>query len=70
MPDCPDCEAEIDVDDFDVDRGDRLSCPECGVTLEVVSLSPIELDVRPDEYDHDSPSATDDEDEETDDSSD
>jgi alpha-aminoadipate carrier protein LysW len=42
---CPACEAEIEVDEFDVDKGDELSCPECGETLEVTNLSPIELDL-------------------------
>jgi len=49
MATCPECDAEIEVDEFDVDKGDQLSCPECGTNLEVVSLSPIELDVAPDE---------------------
>jgi alpha-aminoadipate/glutamate carrier protein LysW len=37
------------VDEFDVDKGDRLSCPECGSNLEVTSLSPIELDLAPED---------------------
>jgi alpha-aminoadipate/glutamate carrier protein LysW len=53
MATCPECDAEIEVDEFDVDKGDQLSCPECGSNLEVVSLSPIELDVAPDEDDED-----------------
>ncbi len=44
MATCPECDAEMDVDEFDVDRGDRLSCPECGSNLEVVGLSPVELE--------------------------
>jgi alpha-aminoadipate carrier protein LysW len=49
MATCPECDAEIEVDEFDVDKGDQLSCPECGSNLEVVGLSPIELDVAGDE---------------------
>ena len=45
MATCPECDAEIEVDEFDVDKGDQLSCPECGSNLEVTSLSPIELDL-------------------------
>ena len=30
MATCPECDAEIEVDEFDVDKGDQLSCPECG----------------------------------------
>ena len=40
---CSECEADIDVDEFDVDRGDQLSCSECGATLVVSGLSPIVL---------------------------
>ena len=44
MASCPECEFEIDIDEYDVDKGDTLECDNCGVTLEVVGLSPIELD--------------------------
>lgn len=40
---CSECEAEIDVDEFDVDRGDQLSCSECGAMLVVSGVSPIVL---------------------------
>ena len=53
MATCPECDADIDVDEFDVDKGDQLSCPDCGSNLEVISLSPIELDIAPDEEDDD-----------------
>src|SRR5262252_1801168 len=49
MATCPECDAEIEVDEFEVDKGDQLSSPECGSNLEVTSLSPIELDIAPDE---------------------
>ena len=49
MATCPECDAEIEVDEFDVDKGDQLSCPECGSNLEVVGLSPIELDIALDD---------------------
>lgn len=47
MPQCAACEAEIEIDEFDVDKGAIISCPECGVDLEVVGLAPLELDVAP-----------------------
>jgi alpha-aminoadipate carrier protein LysW len=49
MATCPECDAEIEVDEYDVDKGDLLSCPECGTNLEVTGLSPVELDVAPEE---------------------
>src|SRR5438552_2464728 len=51
MATCPECDAEIEVDEFDVDKGDQLSCPECGSNLEVTGVSPIELDLAPDDDD-------------------
>ena len=42
---CPECSAELDIDEFDVDRGELLSCPECNQGLAVTSLSPLELEV-------------------------
>ncbi|HVQ30821.1 MAG TPA: lysine biosynthesis protein LysW [Vicinamibacteria bacterium] len=41
---CPECDADIEIDEYDVDKGEIISCPECGVELEVVGLSPLELD--------------------------
>jgi alpha-aminoadipate carrier protein LysW len=49
MATCPECEADIEVDEYDVDKGDLISCPECGSHLEVTGLAPVELDVAPDE---------------------
>ena len=40
---CSECGADIDVDEFDVDRGDQLSCFECGASLVVFGLAPITL---------------------------
>jgi alpha-aminoadipate carrier protein LysW len=48
---CPECEADIEIDEFDVDKGEVISCPECGIDLEVVGLSPLELDLAPTEGD-------------------
>ena len=49
MATCPECDAEVEVEEYDVDKGDLLSCPECGSNLVVSGLSPIELDVASDE---------------------
>lgn len=48
---CPDCEADVEIDEFDVDKGEIISCPECGIDLEVVGLSPLELDLAPGDED-------------------
>ena len=41
---CPICDTEVDVDEFDVDRDDELSCPECGANHIVAAVSPVELE--------------------------
>ena len=53
MASCPECDAEIEIDELDVDRGDQLTCPECGTNLEVTGVSPIELDFAPDDDEED-----------------
>lgn len=40
---CPECEAAIDEEFEDV--GEVISCPECGVELEVISIDPVEFDL-------------------------
>jgi alpha-aminoadipate/glutamate carrier protein LysW len=42
---CPECEAVIDEEFEDV--GEIISCPECGVELEVISIDPVEFDLAP-----------------------
>ena len=42
---CPECEAVIDEQFEDV--GEVISCPECGVELEVISIDPVEFDLAP-----------------------
>jgi alpha-aminoadipate carrier protein LysW len=42
---CPECEALIDEEFEEI--GEVITCPECGVDLEVVSLDPVEFDLAP-----------------------
>jgi alpha-aminoadipate carrier protein LysW len=53
MVTCPLCDADIDVEEDELDAGDSLSCDECGATLNVVSLDPLELESDEDEDDED-----------------
>jgi alpha-aminoadipate carrier protein LysW len=41
---CPECDAEVHVD-TDADKGDIVSCEECGTDLEIVGLDPVEMDI-------------------------
>ena len=42
---CPECETDLDIDEDEVDEGAVVSCPECGTDFEVVTVSPIELNI-------------------------
>ena len=60
---CPLCNADIDVDEEELDEGDSLICEECGANLNVSGVSPLELTPDSDDDDDDD----DDEDGENDD---
>jgi len=40
---CPECETSLDVQEDEVDEGEVLSCPECGLDFEVATINPVEL---------------------------
>ena len=68
MATCPACDAnDLEVDEFDVEEGDIVNCPECGASLVVNSLSPLEFETADDEDEDDD---DDDEDEDDDDEED
>jgi alpha-aminoadipate carrier protein LysW len=50
---CPECDSPIDVDEYDVDIGDELTCSECGSLLRVSSDSPVEFEVADEDDDLD-----------------
>lgn len=52
MVTCPKCDAPLDVEEEDLDEGDVLSCDECGASLTVTSVNPVELESE-DEEDED-----------------
>ena len=51
MATCPECDADVEVDQDDVDLGDEVSCNECGQTLVISNTDPLELDFAPDDED-------------------
>lgn len=65
MISCPKCDAPIDVEEEDLDEGDLLSCDECGASLAVSSVNPVELKLE-DEEDEDEEDYDYDEDEDED----
>jgi alpha-aminoadipate carrier protein LysW len=46
MAECLECAAELDLAP-DVEEGEIVVCPDCGVELEVMSLNPITLELAP-----------------------
>ena len=46
MVTCPKCDSPIDVEEEDLDEGDVLSCDECGASLSVASVNPVELETE------------------------
>jgi alpha-aminoadipate carrier protein LysW len=46
MVTCPECAAQLDLTP-DVEEGEIVVCPDCGVELEVMSLDPITLELAP-----------------------
>ena len=52
MATCPECDAEIEVDEDDLDEmevGDPWNCDACGSSLRVAGLDPLEFDSDDDE---------------------
>ena len=67
MATCPECDAEIELDDTDLEEmevGDPWDCDACGSRLRVAGLDPLDFDTDDDDEDDD------DEDEKEDDDSD
>jgi alpha-aminoadipate carrier protein LysW len=53
MISCPKCDAPIDVEEEELDEGDLLSCDECGASLTVTSVNPVELEPEDEEEEED-----------------
>lgn len=53
MVKCPVCDAEIDIEEDELDEGDALTCDACGADLRVVGLDPLELESLEDEDEDD-----------------
>jgi alpha-aminoadipate carrier protein LysW len=63
MPNCPECENELDVELDEVEEGDVLACAECGTEYEVVGVEPLELARVDGDLDEDDELITEEEDE-------
>ncbi len=43
MPNCAECENELDIEMDEVEEGDIVICDECGTEYEIVGVEPLEL---------------------------
>lgn len=44
MARCPECEGDLDeLDDYELDLGETVNCPNCSVELRVVSTAPLDF---------------------------
>ena len=48
---CPNCKADLDVEEEELEEGDPVSCDECAAELRVASIHPLELEPVDDDAD-------------------
>ena len=53
MIECPECGADIDVEEDELDEGESILCEECGRNFVVSSVDPIELELDAEDLDED-----------------
>ena len=52
MASCPDCEFRIEEVDGEIESGESIECPECGIPLIVAQLDPLVLHADEQENDY------------------
>jgi alpha-aminoadipate carrier protein LysW len=43
MPNCSECENDLNIELDEVEEGDVIACEECGTEYEIVGVEPLEL---------------------------
>lgn len=64
MPNCPECENQLDVEVEELEEGDVVACEECGSEYEVVGVDPLELTKMDEGYEEDEDEYSEEEEEE------
>jgi len=41
MTRCPECEADLELDGYELDVNETINCPECATELRVTSSDPV-----------------------------
>jgi DNA-directed RNA polymerase subunit M/transcription elongation factor TFIIS len=70
MATCPECDAELEIEDDDRDEmevGDPWDCEACGTRLRVSNVEPLEFDNDDDDEDEDDEKSDDEESDDLDD---
>jgi hypothetical protein len=49
MATCPECDADLPVDEDELEEGDPVECDECGTSFVVTGTDPLELELAEDE---------------------
>ena len=57
---CPECETDLGIEEDEVDEGEIVSCPECGIDFEVITTNPLELNRIEEEEDDEEEEETED----------
>jgi lysine biosynthesis protein LysW len=73
MATCPECDAEIEVDDDDLEEmevGDPWNCDACGSSLRVAGLDPLDFEGDDDDEEDEEDEDADEKEEESDDDDD
>lgn len=45
MSRCPECTSDLELDDYELDVGETINCPECSEELRVISSDPVEVEL-------------------------
>lgn len=67
MATCPECDATLDIEPEEVELDDRLSCDDCGASLKIASMAPLEVELDDDDDEDDDLDDDEDDDEDADD---
>lgn len=63
MATCPECDADLDIEETEVEEGDSVSCPDCGESFVVTGTDPLELEMADDDDEDEDEDDLDDDDE-------
>ena len=53
MATCPECDADLPVDEDELEEGDPVECDECGTNFVVTGTDPLELELADEDEDED-----------------